>query len=142
MGISIAAQLERANVRVGWTTNVRPTWAFDLDAIRQACEYLGVRAPVVVGCVEWDNRRGRGGMHSYERGEHRIKVRRASDAERASRTLWHELSHAAQHDRGVKGGTLALRKSAGHEAYMNDPREVEAREAEAWHHSMPLTRPL
>ena len=61
------------------------------------------------------------------------------DADEASRTLWHELSHCAQSDRGVVGGTKALSP----EAAWNDPREVEARAAEAHHDShWPLVRPL
>lgn len=126
MGVCLGAILTRP--RVGWSTNIAPAWDFDLGAIANACEVLGVKAPVVVGCAEYP--RGRwGGMHSVERGEHRIRVRRAHSAAAASRTLWHELSHAAQSDRGVEGGTAALSGAA----YTNDPREREARAAERNH---------
>ena len=126
-------------VRVGWRTRLEPEWTFDVDAIEHAARELGVTSPVVVGAVEY--RRGRwGGMHRVERGEHRISVPRWQTPEEASRVVWHELSHAAQHDRGVKGGTKAVARAYGWGAYMADPREVEARDAEANHERLALVR--
>lgn len=114
-------------VRVGWRTNAKPGWDFDLDAIERARELLGVTRPVVIGCV--NARRRFTGMHHDEGARHRITVAHWHTPEQASRTIWHELSHAAQSDRGVRGGTARLRGLA----YEQDAREVEARAAEENH---------
>lgn len=118
-------------VRVGWRTNRKPMYEFDIPAIERACDHLGVTRRVVVGAV--NARRRWVGMH-HERDAndpdaHRVTCKVAQTLEEASRTLWHELSHAAQSDRGVKGGTSQLR---GRE-YDEDPREIEARAAERNH---------
>lgn len=114
-------------VRIGWRTNAQPAWDFDLAAIERAIELLGVTRPVVIGAV--NARRRWSGMHHDEGHQHRVTVAHWHTPAGASRTIWHELSHAAQSDRGVKGGTTRLR---GRE-YDMDPREVEARAAEANH---------
>lgn len=134
--------LARADVRIGWRTNHAPAWEFDIDAMRRACVHLGVTRPVEVGCANYH--RGRwGGMHSLEHGIHRVRVAYWLPAGAASRTAWHELSHAAQSDRGIPSGTAQLRRELGDDAYTADPREVEAREAEQLHDTMfPLARPL
>lgn len=130
--------LARADVRIGWHTTNEPAWTFDVDALRRACVHMGVTRPVEVGCANYH--RGRwGGMHSLERNVHRVRVAYWLPADAASRTLWHELSHAAQSDRGIPSGTRTLKG----DAYTNDPREVEAREAEQHHDTLyPLARPL
>lgn len=126
MGISLAAVLATPRARVGWTTNVPPAWDFDLPAIERAAVALGVTQPVAVGCANYA--RGRwGGMHSFERDEHRIRVARWLSPERASRLLWHELTHAAQRDRGEVMGTARVRREEGRDAYLAHPLEVEAR---------------
>lgn len=132
----------RADVRIGWHTNATPAFDFDVPAMRRAVMHLGVTRPVEVGCANYH--RGRwGGMHSLERGIHRVRVAYWLPPNDASRTLWHELSHAAQSDRGIPSGTAQLRRELGDDAYTNDPREVEAREAEQLHDTLfPLARPL
>lgn len=132
--------LAREQVRVGWRTAVDPDWGFDLDAIRAAVRELGLREPVQVGCAEYANGRW-SGMYSHDADEgHRVRIGRRLSAEQASRTLWHELAHAAQRERGSTGGTrhLARRDRA---AYESDWREVDARAHEANHDRLPLTRP-
>lgn len=118
------SELANARVTVGWRTRIAPTWAFDLAAIDRAADELGVRGPIHVGCAEYP--RGRwGGMYSYERGIHRVRVRRAHSALEASATIWHELTHARQQTRGERddGGTRSARGAA----YDLHPREQEAR---------------
>lgn len=135
MDLDILADFAAPPVRVGWRTNAPPSWDFDLDAIQRARELLGVTRPVVIGCV--NARRRWTGMHHDEGATHRITVAHWHTPEGASRTIWHELSHAAQADRGVPGGTSQLRGRA----YDMDPREVEARAAESNHDSVgSLTR--
>lgn len=125
----------RSPVRIGWRTRIEPAWSFDLDALACAANELGLTCQVVVGCVEYP--RGRwGGMYSHEQGVHRIRVRRAHTAEKASRTLWHELEHARQHEAGRTAGTSSLRG----QAYMQHPDEVDARAREAEHDRLPLAR--
>lgn len=125
------ASPRRPPVRVGWRTNVKPCWDFDVAALERACKLLGVTRPVELGAVN-SRRRRWAGMHHDEREQHRVTCAVWATPEGASRTLWHELSHAAQSDRGVPGGTSRLR---GRE-YDEDPREVEARAAEAYHDSV------
>lgn len=144
MGISLAAALEPARVSIGWHTRTPAKWDFDLRAIARACEHLGVEQPVVVGCAEYANGRW-AGMYSNERGTHKIRVRRSSSAHAASRTLWHELTHAAQHERGdsLDTGISASRASRlSAQAYNELPGEAEAKYNERLHARMfPLTRP-
>lgn len=119
MGVSLMGTLASSRVRVGWRTNIAPAWEFDLAAIGRACDELGVYGQVEVGCAEYP--RGRwGGMYSHERDVHRVRVGRRFGAEDASRILWHELTHAAQTERGE----LVDTRGPG---YWEHPLEVEAR---------------
>lgn len=113
-------------------------WHADASAIAQAARELGVTRPVRV--IASPFRRGRwGGMHTLlANGVHEIRVATWTNADEASRTLWHELSHAAQSDRGVTGGTTRLRG----DAYTYDPREIEARAAEVNHERLALAYPV
>lgn len=143
MAVSLNAAVTRSQVSVGWRTNIEPRWSFDLDAIRQACEFLGVRERVVVGCAEYANGRW-GGMYSWDErlgGVHKIRVKRAASAEGAGRILWHELTHAAQRERdGRSAGTRTIRREQGLEAYRSHPAEVEARHNESYVEDLQLTR--
>lgn len=120
----------RPPVRIGWRPNIQPCWEFDLGAIERACELLGVTRPVEIGAV--NARRRWSGMRHDEGDQHRVTVANWHTPEGASRTIWHELSHAAQSDRGVEGGTSQLR---GRE-YDDDPREREARACERNHEAV------
>lgn len=137
MGVSLSAVLASERVRVGWTTREPCAWSFDTDAIAHACDQLGVEGEVAVGCAEYANGRW-GGMYSYERGVHRVRVGRRLSAEAASRVLWHELTHAAQQSRGTIVSTLAVRRDEGDDAYMAHPLEVEARANEQRAFAHPL----
>lgn len=129
--------LAQSRVRVGWRTNIAPAWEFDLAAIGRACDELGVYGDVEVGCAEYA--RGRwGGMYSNERGVHRVRVGRRQSASEASRTLWHELTHAAQWERGERESTQAVFRDQGSAAYADHPKEVEARANEQRADDCPL----
>lgn len=122
MAVSLMGVLAEQRVRVGWRTNIAPAWEFDLAAIGRACDDLAVYGDVEVGCAEYP--RGRwAGMYSYERGIHRVRVGRRLSLADASRVLWHELTHAAQTERGETVSTAHLRGVA----YYAHPLEVEAR---------------
>lgn len=138
MTIALADLLQDSRVRVGWTTSRPAAWAFDLDAIRQAARELGVTGEVEVGCAEYANGRW-AGMHSVHRGVHRIRVGRTLSAEDASRILWHELTHAAQWDRGERHSTREVLRDEGRDAYMTHPAEIEARANEREHDRLALT---
>lgn len=125
MAVSLSACLASAQVRVGWTTNIPAAWEFDTVAIARACHELGVTGEVEVGCAEYARGRWQG-MYSHERGIHRVRVGRRVSVEAASRILWHELTHALQHERGEREGTTRLRG----DAYRLHPKEVEARSNE------------
>lgn len=135
----------RSQVRVGWRTNVEPSWEFDLDALALAARTLGLRLPIEVGCAEYP--RGRwGGMHSCERRGtsyvHRVRVRRASSANSASRLLWHELAHAAQSERlGTDAFDREYEREERRVGYERNPFEIEAREHEPRAYDHPLVRP-
>lgn len=96
--LSLSALAERTNVRIGTYTTTPPAWTFDLDAIADACEQLGVRMPVVVGCARYLSGRW-AGMHGFANGEHSVNVGCSLDALEASAFLWHELTHAQQRER-------------------------------------------
>lgn len=126
-----------APVRVGWRTRTAPAWDFDVPAIMRAARELGVSSPVEVGCVEWTRKRW-DGLAAFDEGVHSIRVRRAADADEASRTLWHELTHAAQRDRGEHMDSGEVLRRRGFAAYRAHPHEVEARASEAQAARLPL----
>lgn len=143
MGISLSAALEQPRVSVGWSTREQPAFWFDVRAIERAAERLGVVGPIQVGCAEYANGRW-SGMYSNERGVHKIRVRRGSSARDASRTLWHELTHAAQHSRGDNlrsGMSTSARSRLSERDYAQLPGEAEAIANERLHDELALTRP-
>lgn len=146
-----------SRVFLQWRTRKACAWEFDLDAIERAGRELGLRLPVGLAVVEaggyWQTTDGAHRVKTADRGEHAhgITVRRSVDAERASRILWHELTHAAQAEAHPTGPHRFYREAyAVHSrarvgayggAYRANPFEVEAREAEANHERLPLARP-
>lgn len=126
-------------------------WHLDHGAIREACEYFGLDWPVDIKLT--GRQGGRYGAHTIypNRHGHFITVKRWLSAEQASRTLWHELTHAAQVERvAARAGATAPREVATAwraspergkgTSYLRKPSEVEAREHEALHDTLPLTK--
>lgn len=119
-------------------------WEFDPGAVLEALEQLGITRPVR---VRWTAGYRRGGSHRWRNREHHITVSHCRAAEEASRTLWHELAHAAQtedygRDHAHHYGSFLRACDAWHRAYRNHRRAYEAAagEHEALHDDLPLTR--
>jgi hypothetical protein len=135
-------------------------WAIDDAAFAQAVEFLGLRHPIF---LDYTSSYKNAGTYSLRYGwalpksaparlrhatlVHRIMVRRADSAADVSRALWHELCHAMQAERELStaGGYGAYSRKVDAEKllpYRVRPSEIEAREYEAFHDEMPLTRAI
>ena len=129
-------------------------WEVDRVALAKACDYLGLTLPVYV--KRSNGRRRLGAYHGRSIGAlihrnliptqsyHRITVAAVNSPEDASRTLWHELTHAAQAERDQSHGKRYRKwmryhranmdgSAKAHARYMRNPWEVEARYAERLH---------
>lgn len=139
--LSLSALAERTSIRVGTYTNTPPTWAFDLDAIADACEQLGVREPVVVGCARYLSGRW-AGMHGYSNGEHSVNIGCALDADEASAYIWHELTHAQQRERLGSRFSVLYEEAGGRKGrgYERNRYELEAQANETLADEFPLVR--
>ncbi len=125
-------------------------WEVDPVALAEARELLEVRRPVEIRRVSATRINGRWGPRRDPRsGEirHFIRIETHLDREQASRTLWHELTHASQFDRSVAEDTIesalsfardcSIEKRLPHDAR---PSEIEANAARDFHDELPLTR--
>lgn len=133
MSRSLAAVRARPRVSVQPAGSQHASYELDVDAIRTACEQLGLTRPVVIGfslSARWD------GLYTPNGGAHRVSVNALGSGMAASRTLWHELEHARQHESGERdpAGTTHLRGRA----YRDHPNEVAARRRESMHLILPL----
>ena len=131
----------------------RMPWEVDRAAVRRACNLLGITGQVYVKRSPGKTLRGR--YHGKVLGSelhrlldpnvkyHYITIAAAASSAAASRTLWHELTHAAQSERDpqmqTKYGRIARRTGAvggtdsAHDAYLAIPYEIEARKNSALH---------
>lgn len=123
----------------------RGGWVVDPAAFREACDLLGVTRPVEVKIVGASRI---GGNYSNRSGVHHIHVKTDSTPERATETLWHELTHAAQCESFETPlafirayGAATMREGGGRTGYFNNPYEVEARSNAAAFADVSLTRP-
>jgi hypothetical protein len=108
-------------------------WKLDREALGRAIEHLGITDRVEVRYRYSRERRGR--CRSW-RGLHRIVVCPSQSTEEASRTLWHELQHAADYERQYRelGPAAALASDKERELpYACRPSEIRARRAEGYH---------
>jgi hypothetical protein len=72
-------------------------WSIDHAALAHACAVLGVSWPVEIRRTTARGHTGRHVMTERDYGmRHRITVNKLSDPAKASRTIIHELTHAAQ----------------------------------------------
>lgn len=105
-------------------------WKIDRAALRDACDLLGLKLPV---SIRFNSRFGNThGNYTFRRGGHDIMLKSYRTADQANETLWHELTHALQVERG--GGTYqAFEKLIENEkgVYKNAPSEIEARDLAA-----------
>lgn len=136
-------------------------WEVDRIALKRACEVLGITSPVHV--KRSPGRSLAGAYHGRKLGAlvhrhcdpvqsyHCITVSAVLHPNDASRTLWHELTHAAQSERDPafhkkydKAEALqrckSKQSSAAHRRYKALPWEVEARANSGLHDDVgPLT---
>jgi len=126
----------------------------DMSAVAAAARALGLRHPVRVFIRRYTW--GDGRYIGFVDGEHRVGVASDLSARRASRTLWHELTHALQVERLGDERTfwslwwkqmrkLGLSRTQAARAtslrYRRAPLEAEAYRNERRHASRALTRP-
>lgn len=136
MSRSLAAVRARPRVTVLPAGSANAEYALDPDAIRGACELLGLTRPVLV-CFTNSTRHD--GLYTPTR-EHRISVHTHLSAYGASRVLWHELEHARQDESGERDprGTKHLMRARTMDEYFAHPDEVAARAREAMADDHPL----
>lgn len=146
-----------------------PPWDLDDRAIREAREFLGLRHPVRLkktgaagGRVGAHQLRPTGGLAGVKNGRlvnpdtatgliHHITLKSWQSAEQASRTIWHELTHALQAERAASelsadtplAAIRAWNRVAARDrgiAYNRKSIEVEAREYESFAAEHPLVK--
>jgi hypothetical protein len=130
-------------------------YAIDIDAVAEAEALLGLRSPVRVFIRRYEWLDGR--YIALRDGVHHVGVAHDLSARAASKTVWHELTHALQAER--LGGERAFRqqwwaemRAAGvsrpkalrgeGRAYRRTALEVEARANERLHRELALTTRL
>lgn len=125
-------------------------WRVDEAALERACATLGVRRPVTV--LATSQRFTSGRYLGVRDGRHRITLRARLTVVEASRTLWHELTHALQRERYscdflyfcdyTRELARPRRLGRAHTVdplYDLNPFEVEAEANVRLHESLPLT---
>lgn len=167
-----AASVRRGDFRVEALRNADRGNGFKVDqaALREAIEFFGLKLPVKIRFSARDGRK-RGShtlLHTGGRvrmtatavyhldtatgSHHDIMVKSYLNPERASRILWHELTHAMQCERAIAAAdaqTPKERNAAWHEVsaasrgvgYHYKPVEIEARAHEAYAEALPLAVP-
>lgn len=124
------------------------------SALAEARDFLGLAFPVKIrtharaGSVRGNYRLGH---DAHGRPFHNIMLKDYLDPEQASKTLWHELTHAMQAERACTeaGATTADTQRMAWSGVRNLDRgigyrrksiEVEAREGEQYAEALPLTK--
>jgi hypothetical protein len=123
----------------------REKWqpALDVGALKQACSMLGVNDPVVIGV---DDELSIDGYYQRVNDEHHITLNPELSIGEASKTIWHELAHAAQCELDFDGDGAAFHDAAWDaalEAELSNTvskLEVEARAAEMYDYDLRLVR--
>lgn len=108
-------------------TQAEGGYRIDQKALKDAIAILGLKLPVRVRQhARVGNTNG-----NYRHGvtHHNIMIKSYLTPEQASKTLWHELTHAQQAERAgdYAGWTLESQQQRRSYAYWNRPIEVEAR---------------
>jgi hypothetical protein len=137
------------------SSDFRPAWKPDWPAIERAIEHFGLSERVQIRLTH--HKSGRFGAYQLRpvgsELVHHITVKNWLSPEQASRTLWHELTHAMQAERAMRAADAADRRAkllawrAANErgrgvTYMRKPVEVEARANEPLAISFPLAKSL
>lgn len=106
----------------------------NVDAVREACERLGVTGAITISYAEYRRGRMAGSYYSQANGGHSITLGYRLSAKDAGETLWHELTHAKQTCEGRNETTFGLSRAA----YLAHPIEIEARANERMNDEIPL----
>ncbi len=115
-------------------------WRVDPEALKAACDLLGLRLPVK---VRFNARQGAtAGNYRHKGTYHDIMLKSYRTAEQASETLWHELTHAMQAERaGDQWAWNSVANDQRRYPYSRRPIEIEAREIAGAYADILLTRP-
>jgi hypothetical protein len=131
-------------------------WKISALALREAQVALELQFPVKIEILPHQGGK-RGDYQPSDDGKsHRIRIKNWLDTEQASKTLWHELTHAKQTEREIQFGERTLRPAfsrmkTNYEPlpgrkkgrYKHSPCEIEANNvAEMMYADMPLVRPV
>lgn len=119
----------------------------DKQALAEAQRHIGLAIPIVIKLT--GHQGGRRGAYRACDGYHRITLKSWMDYEQASRTLWHELCHAAQAERiardsghgDIVRAQRQMQNASRNVSYLNKRHEVEARSWESRAAERPLTKP-
>ena len=131
------------NLVIAQRTAAPAGWRIDPDAIREALDMLGVSAVVKVRLSKGTRRIGGTGFRA---GAYEVQVSRYGTAERATETLWHELTHVRQAE-SAGGFVNFVRLYKRHSGltgvrYAQNPYEKEAREVAERFADCPLVKNL
>lgn len=112
----------------------------DPDALEQARAHLELEHPINVNLVPHAVQQS-GGYYSgryqgIQDGAHQVDLVNWVKPDTANRLLWHELTHAAQHERDPQQWKLGMpayldQQAQGYDQYMAHPWEMEANEKSA-----------
>jgi len=110
----------------------------NVQAIEIAARLLGVENPIHIRTTKG---RRITGCHRFSIFDpvHRITFSTAESAEDQSKTLWHELTHAAQTDQlGLVDYAKQYRSQNRSVGYRQNKFEVQARDCGDWHDALSL----
>lgn len=134
---------QQATIMPDWAMNphiakqAAQNFDVDQDALEQARAHLELEHPVNINLVPHAVQQS-GGYYSgryqgIQNGAHNIDLVNWVKPETADRLLWHELTHAAQHERDPQAWKLGMpdyldQQAQGYDQYMAHPWEMEANE--------------
>ena len=118
-------------------------WRIDQAAIREALAIMQVTATVKVRLSKGTRRIGGTGFRD---GCYEVQVSRYGTAQRATETLWHELTHVMQAEQagGFEAFVKLYKRHSGltGSRYHHNPYEVEARDIAELYADTPLVKSL
>jgi hypothetical protein len=133
------------------TSTAKPAWTSDWAAVTEAKDLLKIQWPLKITRTFCQTRYGRHTIR-YRMGDlvprHYITARKTSTPEKASQTLWHELTHASQAEQAAEGkkgidrvkAWIELSNKENLKPYDARPIELNARTAEYCAEHLPLTK--
>ena len=165
------ARVEPYKAYLARRANAGGGWSIDADAVAEAVAFFGLTLPIkfelsartsttlgqhMLTPVGGGVRVSAGKIYNLDTAtgwEHRVMLRSWLSPEDASRTLWHELTHAMQAERALSKvhASATIReqyhawrfswdRAHGRTAYTDKPVEREARAHEAYAEALPLVK--